>query len=117
MKIFIADDSRIDSLALQSIVEENNNEAVCVENGQELLELINSSSSYPDLILLDIMMPKLDGFEVCKILKSNDLTKQIPIIFLTSKISVEDEIKGLQFGAVDFIRKPFHDKIVQARLD
>lgn len=70
----------------------------------------------PDLILLDIMMPEMDGFEVCKKLKSNAKTKDIPIVFLTAKDSKEDVIKGFELGAVDYITKPFHSTEVLARV-
>lgn len=71
---------------------------------------------YPDLILLDIMMPEMDGYEVCRRLKENPITKDIPIIFVTAKFELEDELAGLGFGAVDYITKPFRVPIVQARI-
>ena len=69
-----------------------------------------------DLILLDIMMPGIDGFEVCRRLKSDHTTRHIPIIFVTAKITAEDELKGLELGAVDYITKPFNPPIVQQRV-
>lgn len=71
----------------------------------------------PDLILLDIMMPEMDGYEVCERLKSMDETKNIPIIFITAKGEVEDETKGLSLGAVDYISKPITPAIVLARVE
>ena len=62
----------------------------------------------PDLILLDIMMPGLDGYQVCRKLKESSLTKDIPVIFITAKVEQEDIIKGLEIGAVDYIKKPFN---------
>ncbi len=70
----------------------------------------------PDLVLLDVMMPGMDGYEVCKKLKGNSSTKNIPVIFLTAKSEVEDEAYGLSLGAVDFIAKPFNSELVKARL-
>ncbi|MGR5268162.1 HD-GYP domain-containing protein [Vibrio astriarenae] len=70
----------------------------------------------PDLILLDIMMPDMDGYEVCEILKSQPNTAHIPIIFVTAKISPEDEIRGLQLGAVDYITKPITPIIALQRV-
>jgi PleD family two-component response regulator len=70
----------------------------------------------PDLILLDIEMPDMDGFETCQHLKSNKNTAAIPVIFVTAKNSVEDEEKGLQLGAVDYITKLIHPGIVFARV-
>ena len=71
---------------------------------------------HPDLILLDIMMPGIDGFETCKRLKSALSTQNIPIIFITAKISVEDEARGLSLGAVDYIAKPVNPAIVMQRV-
>ena len=70
----------------------------------------------PDLILLDVIMPEMDGFEVCRQLKSNDATATIPVIFLTALTDVADETKGFQIGGADFITKPFNPDIVKARI-
>ena len=70
----------------------------------------------PDLILLDIVMPELDGYAVCQRLKSNPLTKGVPLIFVTAKHDPEEEARGFEEGAVDFIRKPFHSHVVRARI-
>lgn len=70
----------------------------------------------PDLILLDVMMPGVDGYEVCRELKGDALTRQIPIIFITTMRNVEDETKGLELGAIDYIIKPFSPPIVNARV-
>ena len=72
------------------------------------------SNPPPDLILLDIVMPELDGYEVLKRLKADEDTKNIPIIFVTSKDKDEDETKGLEMGAVDYIHKPFNPAVVKA---
>ena len=74
------------------------------------------SPNPPDLILLDIMMPGIDGYQVCKQLKENEATKDIPVIFLTAKDEEADETKGFQYGAVDYITKPFSPCIVKARI-
>ncbi len=70
----------------------------------------------PDLILLDVMMPEMDGYEVCSRLKAAPGTRDIPIIFLTGKTSAEDETKGFELGAIDYIHKPFSPRVVQARV-
>ncbi|WP_394244159.1 HD-GYP domain-containing protein [Vibrio astriarenae] len=70
----------------------------------------------PDLILLDIMMPEMDGYQVCEILKSQPNTAHIPVIFVTAKISAEDEIRGLQLGAVDYITKPITPLVARQRV-
>jgi len=77
---------------------------------------IASSLDPPDLILLDIVMPDMNGHEVCRRLKKNERTRNIPIIFLTAKDQVEDETLGLEIGAVDYITKPFSLPIVKARV-
>lgn len=83
-------------------------------NGVRALEL--AIAAPPDLILLDIMMPKMDGFEVCRRLKSDPRTEFIPILFLTAQNRMEDEEQGLLLGAVDFIHKPISPPIVLARI-
>ncbi|MFH1113926.1 MAG: response regulator [Pseudomonadota bacterium] len=79
-------------------------------NGDDALELVGSDP--PDIILLDIVMPGMDGYEVCRRLKNDGLTRNIPVIFVTGKTSEEDEIKGLNLGAVDYLPKPFSFPIV-----
>ncbi|MBF0436103.1 MAG: hybrid sensor histidine kinase/response regulator [Magnetococcales bacterium] len=87
---------------------------IVATDGLNALELVMSEK--PDLILLDIMMPGMDGYEVCRKLKVNRQVKDIPIIFITAKDDVEDEAKGLELGAVDYITKPFSIPIVLARV-
>ncbi|MBF0398863.1 MAG: response regulator, partial [Desulfobacterales bacterium] len=84
-------------------------------SGQEALALIYKEA-FPDLILLDIMMPEMDGYEVCNRLRNDVKTNSIPIIFVTAKDQEEDEAKGLLLGAVDYITKPFSPSIVRARV-
>lgn len=84
-------------------------------NGEQGLKIARLPNS-PDLILLDIMMPGIDGFEVCKRLKEDPTTCDIPVIFVTAKISTEDEIHGFKLGAVDYITKPISPPVVQARV-
>jgi diguanylate cyclase (GGDEF)-like protein len=84
-------------------------------NGERALEICHSDSP-PDLILLDIMMPDMDGYEVCRRLKSDTVTSSIPVIFVTALTEATDEEKGLNLGAVDYITKPFHLPIVKARV-
>lgn len=89
---------------------------VKLANGGERALRIASSDSPPDLILLDIMMPETDGYEVCIRLKADPRTRDIPVIFLTARSDVEDEKKGLDLGAVDYITKPISPSIVLARV-
>jgi len=84
-------------------------------NGEKAIKIAYSYPQ-PDIILLDIMMPGTDGYEVCKVLKSDPATSRIPIIFVTAKMEVEDEIKGFELGAVDYITKPVSPPIVRSRI-
>ncbi len=83
-------------------------------SGAQGLEL--ASSKQPDLILLDVMMPEMDGYEVCRRLKANPLTQSIPVIFITALKEETDEEKGLEIGAIDYITKPFSPSIVRIRV-
>ena len=84
-------------------------------NGEKALKIVKSGK-HPDLILLDIMMPGMDGYEVCRRLKDIPATKNIPVIFVTAKGEIEDETKGFELGAVDYIVKPVSPSIVRARV-
>jgi phosphoserine phosphatase RsbU/P len=84
-------------------------------NGAKALELASQAPA-PDLILLDVMMPEMSGYEVCSRLKSADHTRDIPVIFLTGRTEIDDETKGFEVGAVDYIHKPFSPAVVQARV-
>ncbi len=83
--------------------------------GEKALKIANASPP-PDLILLDVMMPEMDGYEVCRRLKDNKATRNIPVIFVTAKSEVEDETKGFSLGAVDYITKPISPPVVLARV-
>ncbi len=85
------------------------------ENGQEALKVVEKKEF--DLILLDIMMPEMDGYQVCKLLKSNDKTKNTPVIFLTAKSESIDIVRGFDVGAVDFITKPFNSAELLSRVE
>jgi diguanylate cyclase (GGDEF)-like protein len=85
-------------------------------SGKAALALSNNPESRPDLILLDVMMPEMDGYEVCRRLKQSPATQGIPVIFVTAKNDVTDEEHGLRLGAMDYIVKPFRLAIVKARV-
>ncbi|HIJ38139.1 MAG TPA: two-component system response regulator, partial [Rhodospirillaceae bacterium] len=89
---------------------------VKIANSGEKALSIALSDTPPDLILLDIMMPEMDGYEVCRRLKADRRTREIPVVFLTAKAETEDEEKGLKLGAVDYITKPISPPIVLARV-
>jgi serine phosphatase RsbU (regulator of sigma subunit) len=84
-------------------------------NGQKALALA-AGEEKPDLILLDIMMPEMDGYEVCARLKADPATRDIPVIFLTGQTGAEDETRGFEVGAVDYVHKPFSPAVVKARV-
>src|SRR6185295_6695973 len=84
-------------------------------NGAKALELA-TGSPHPDLILLDVVMPGMDGYEVCTHLKSDPATRDIPVIFLTGQTEITDETRGFETGAVDYIHKPFSAAVVAARV-
>lgn len=112
-RILIVDDvpANIESLAAVFL---DDYELTITTNGQDAVEI--AVSEHPDLILLDIIMPKMNGYEVCETLKRNPITQDIPIIFITAKGDEQDEAKGLALGAVDYIPKPFSPAIVKARV-
>jgi len=113
-KILVVDDEKdIVDILKYNLEKEHEFEVLTAYNGKEALELVEN---HPDLILLDIMMPELNGFEVCKQLKQNPATSKIPVIFLTAKENEIDEILGLELGADDYIHKPLSPRNVIARV-
>ena len=84
-------------------------------SGREALAI--AASHRPDLILLDIMMPEMDGYEVCRRLKSSEELRDIPVLFLTALSEDSDELRGLEIGAVDYITKPFKTAVVKRRIE
>lgn len=112
--ILVVDDTP-DNLALMSGLLKDKYKVRFASNGEKAIKLAQALP-HPDLILLDIMMPGLSGYEVCQILKADAETRNIPIIFLTAMTAKEDEKKGLEIGAVDFITKPVNPPIVLARV-
>lgn len=113
-RILIVDDVPANIKMLREVLK-SKYDIIFATNGLEALELLKSRE-LPDLILLDIMMPEMDGYEVCRILKADDLTSKIPVIFITSKDEEDDEVKGFELGAVDYITKPFSIPVVNARV-
>jgi len=112
-KILIVDDTQVNLFLLKSLLE-NDYHLFAAQKGSIALQI--AKKQIPDLILLDIMMPEMDGYEVCRCLKADNATKEIPIIFITSKTKTEDEIKGFEVGGVDYITKPINPKVVLARV-
>ena len=111
-KILLVDDEPTNLKLLGGILREEY-ALVFARNGAEMLRFATEG---PDLILLDIMMPDMDGYEGCSRLKANTATQNIPVIFVTAKIEVADEIRGFAVGAVDYLTKPVQAAIVRARV-
>jgi len=112
--ILIVDDVPENRLLLQNVLQDEY-EVKVASSGMKALS-IAKSTPHPDMILLDVMMPEMDGFQVCKILKANPETANIPIIFVTGMGQVRDEALGFKLGAVDYISKPISIPTVRARV-
>ncbi|MBF0423316.1 MAG: response regulator [Magnetococcales bacterium] len=112
--ILLVDDTP-DNLSFLSKVLQDDFKVKVANDGTKALKAATSGVP-PDLILLDIMMPELDGYEVCRRLKADASTANIPIIFVTGKDSRMDEAKGLMLGAVDFVMKPIDVTLVKTRI-
>ncbi len=113
-KILIVDDELFNVDLLEQQLEELGYETISAANGQEALARVAAEA--PDLILLDVMMPIMDGFTVCRILKDNDETRLIPIVIMTALGAVEDRIQGIEAGADDFLTKPVDERELLARI-
>ncbi len=116
MHILIVDDVAENIQVAMNILKEDGYSFSFATQGSEALKIIERDTKQLDLILLDIMMPGVDGFSVCKKVKQNPLTAAIPIIFLTAKTDIDAVRKGLSLGAVDYITKPFHAEELVARV-
>ncbi len=111
--ILVVDDQPVNLKVIASVLGKEY--ALSIANsGHNAIKILENNS--PDLILLDVMMPEMDGFEVCQLIKTNERTKHIPVIFLTAKTDIDDVVKGFQCGAVDYIAKPFSSTEVKARV-
>ncbi|MCK5682901.1 response regulator [bacterium] len=113
-KILIVDDEPVNINILGNLLQKDYDIMVAID-GKNCLNLARVSP-HPDLILLDIMMPKMDGYEVCRQLQAENQTKNIPVIFVSAAKTLENEARGLSIGAVDYIIKPFNNDIVKARV-
>lgn len=113
-KILAVDDSPVNLGIIKSVLTREGYEVFTADNGPEAREL--ASENVPDLILLDIIMPGEDGFEVIQSLKRESTTSRIPVIFLSGVSEIDSKVKGFSLGAVDYILKPFHPKEVLARV-
>ena len=112
--VLIVDDAP-DNLMLIKMLLQGRCQVQQAGNGMQAL-LLARNPPYPDLILLDVLMPEMDGYAVCAELKANPTTRDIPVIFLTSRNQVQDQQRGFQSGAVDYITKPIDPAVLQARV-
>jgi CheY-like chemotaxis protein len=112
-KILAVDDHPVNLKLIEELLR-NDYEILTATNGADALRICAEESI--DLVLLDIIMPEMDGYDVCKILKASPVTKQIPIIFLTAKAKTEDIVQGFEVGGVDYVTKPFNGSELCARV-
>ncbi len=110
----LAVDDNPTNLKVLELVFRNIYEVISVDNGFDAIEVCNNDAI--DLVLLDIMMPEMDGYEVCERLKRDMATKHIPVIFITAKTATEDIVKGFDVGGVDYLTKPFKKAELMARV-
>ena len=113
-KILIVDDEKINILALAHFLKSQYDIIVTTES---LSALETAEKHLPDLILLDVIMPDMNGFEVIAKLKESEITKDIPVIFISGLNDTENEEKGITLGAADFITKPFNKTLVKKRIE
>jgi two-component system cell cycle response regulator len=114
-KILIVDDSRLIAHVAKTMLTKRGHEIIVAQDGKAGLEAAKSEK--PDIILLDVIMPIMDGYEVCEHLKEDDSTKEIPIIMVTSQAEAADKVKGLELGALDYVTKPFDEAELIARVN
>ena len=113
-RILVVDDDSISAQMLKYLLQEEY-DVIVSDNGQAALSIAQSDPQ-PDLILLDVQMPDLSGYDVCRKLRDEVATKKIPVIFITGKDSESDEMAGFEAGAVDYVTKPFHPVLIKARM-
>jgi two-component system, NtrC family, sensor kinase len=114
VRILLVDDNPTNLQVLSEAIQREGWKTLFATDGETAIE--QSEYACPDLILLDVMMPGIDGFETCRRLKANPLTQAVPVIFMTALSDTTDKVKGLRLGAVDFITKPFQQDEVLARV-
>jgi DNA-binding response OmpR family regulator len=115
-EVILAVDDKPENLSLLfDLLDGKGYEVLVSQNGESALE--RAQSTQPDLILLDVMMPGIDGFETCRKLKATSATQAIPVIFMTAVTDTKEKLKGFELGAVDYITKPIQAKEVLARVN
>jgi len=104
-RILCVDDEPLNLMVLEGVLVPKGYEVITAAGGGKALDIIRKQKI--DIVLLDVMMPEMNGFEVCKKIKENERYRDIPVVMITSLASKEDRIKGIEAGAEDFISKPF----------
>ena len=113
-KILIVDDLEMNREILEEMIKDMGGEPLLAESGEEALEVIGRQC--PELILTDISMPGMNGYELCKILKRKKETRNVPVIFISAYDEPQDIVEGLTLGGEDYITKPFIPEVVKARV-
>ena len=113
-EILVVDDTSTNRALLEEILSQDGYKVTTASSGAEALKLCVEIQ--PDLILLDVMMPDMDGFETCNRLKQSNATRDIPVVFITARTNPEDIVEGFNVGAIDYITKPVHQEDVCARV-
>ena len=114
-RILVVDDTPANLQALAAILKDRGYQISVATNGRQALEVLDRV--HPDLILLDVMMPEMDGFETCRRIKASEQWRQIPVIFLTARTETADIVQGFELGAVDYVAKPFNAHELLARVN
>lgn len=114
-KILIVDDVETNRFVLRNIISEMGHQPLLAENGIQALKIMDRIE--PNLILLDVAMPQMDGYELCNIMKEDPIKRNIPIIFISAFDQPEDVVKGFKLGGADYITKPFIKEVVQSRVN
>ena len=114
-RILVVDDTPANIQSLSAILKDQGYQVSVATNGKQALEVLKRVQ--PDLILLDVMMPEMDGFETCRQIKASEQWQHIPVIFLTAKTETTDIVKGFELGAVDYMAKPFNAHELLARVN
>ncbi|MDR2528465.1 MAG: response regulator [Synergistaceae bacterium] len=115
-KVLVVDDMEMNRMILEAILSDDY-DVIQAENGLAAVDILYNSMELPSIVLLDIMMPEMDGFEVLDLIKSNKRTAGIPVVFITAADIESTETRGLRAGAVDYVSKPFNPEVVKARVD
>lgn len=114
LRILVVDDENINLRLVSRLLEMEGYEVVSAQSGEAALHLIEQTA--PDLALLDVMMPVMDGYELCRRLRQNPVTAQIPIVMLTALVDENDRLKGIEAGADDCLPKPFDVDVLRTML-